>query len=173
MTLLFAALTLSHGLSATLALMACGLMGMATTAFPLIPSTSPDEDTWVGEAANLPFQFQVASGSTDALTGGGGTLGRGSVPICGTVFVTAAGVDAMTLATPVAGPPSGGSNQNDGLSLTIIDTTGHAHTITTATNKVNGNKKTITFGGTVGNFVELIAFQGVWYVAAFAGVTLS
>jgi len=154
------------------------LFGMATTAFPLVPSGSPDQDTLLGEAANLPFQFQVAAGATDAITGGGGVLGvppgvGGSVPICGTVFVTTAGVDAMTLATPVAGPPSGGKNQNDGLSITIMSTTAQAHTVTCANNKINGNKHIATFAGAVGNFVTFVAYQGIWYMEAQAGITLS
>ena len=59
----------------------------------------------------------VASGSSDAL------------PKIGLVFVTTAGVDAMTLATPTAGT-------DDGKVLTVVDTGGHAHTITTAANKI-------------------------------------
>src|SRR5579863_6775457 len=79
---------------------ALGVFGMATSAFPLVRGASPDSDTVLGQAANLPFQIQVCSGSTDALTGGAGVLGlpTGNVaPICGTAFVTTAGVDAMTL----------------------------------------------------------------------------
>lgn len=142
----------------------------ATTAFPLVGSTSPDSPTVLGQAANIPFQFQVAAGATDALTGGAGSL-NGKVPITGTVFVTTAGVDAMTLANPVAGPPSAGGN--DGLELTVMATTAQAHTVTTATNKINGSKHIATFAAAVGNFITFVAFQGVWYVTASLGITLS
>ncbi len=87
----------------------------------------------------------------------------------GTVFLTKAGVAAMTLAAPVAGV-------DDGKILTVITTTANAHTITFAANGLNGNKTTITFGAVVGNQVELIAFNGAWFVrnpATADGYTLA
>lgn len=142
----------------------------ATTAFPLVPSTSPDQDTLLAQALNLPAQFQVAAGAADAITAGGGKLGS-ATPISGLVFVTTAGVDAMTLASPVAGAPSAGGN--DGLYLLVIDMGGHAHTITTAANKINGNKHVATFGGTALQYALFVAYQGVWYLIIQSGITLS
>ncbi len=142
----------------------------STQAFPLIPSNSPDSDTVAGQAANIDNQYQVAAGATDALTGGGGSL-KTATPISGTVFINAAGVDACTLASPVAGAPSAGGN--DGCRLTIIDVGGHAHTVTTAANKINGNKHIATFNATVGSCIELIAWNGVWWVVQAAGVALT
>lgn len=98
------------------------------------------------------------------------------------VFVTTAGVDAMTLGNPVAGvyPSTNvggdilGTPNDDGKRLLIFSTTLFAHTITTAANKVNGNKHIITFSAlAVGSFVELIAFNGIWWVVAQNGATLS
>lgn len=101
----------------------------------------------------------AAPGATDAL------------PLYGNVFVTKAGVDAMTLATPTAGSIAAGGN--DGQILVVKSTTANAHTITTATNKINGNKAVATFGGAVTDFIVLIAFNGVWHVIASSGITLS
>lgn len=89
----------------------------------------------------------------------------------GTCPITAASTAALTLAAPVAGLPSAGGN--DGQHMFVIDTTGHAHTVTTPTNAINGSKHVITFGGTAASFVELRAYNGVWYVLAQSGVTLS
>ena len=85
--------------------------------------------------------------------------------------ITASGVAALTLAAPTAGLPSAGGN--DGQVIRIFDTGGHAHTVTTPSNGINGNKHIITFGGAVPNFIELLAYNGVWYVLASSGVTLS
>jgi hypothetical protein len=136
------------------------------TSQPLIPSTSPDNDTVLGEAENLRAQFEVLTGTTDAIQGGGGSLANlpaagGAVPITGKSLINTAGVDACTLATPVAGPPAAGGN--DGLEIKIVDLGGHAHTITTAANKINGNHHILTFPGTVGADVTLVAYNGVWY----------
>lgn len=122
-----------------------------------IPYSSPGS---VNSNLDNAFSVQVAAGSTDAVAYKEGT-----------VFITTAGVDAMTLATPTAGLPSAGGD--DGRELTIIDTTGHAHTVTTSANVINGNKHVATFGGTVGQFGTFISYNGVWYLAASNGVTLS
>jgi len=87
----------------------------------------------------------------------------------GTAIITKAGVAAMTLAAPVAGV-------DDGKILTVLSTTANAHTITFAANGLNGNKTTITFGAVIGNQVELIAFNGSWFVrnpATADGYTLA
>lgn len=97
----------------------------------------------------------VLSGATDA------------VPInAGTAIVTTNGVDAMTLATPAAGT-------NDGLELTVISTGAHAHTVTTAANKINGADDTATFGAAAGNGFTFVAYGGIWYAKNLTGVTLS
>jgi hypothetical protein len=101
---------------------------------------------------------QTASGSADAIT------------FPGSVFVTTAGVDAMALATPTAGGPGTG---NDGDILRITDAGGHAHTVTAASNKIVPSHHLITFNGTVGSWIELQAFGGLWYPKANSGVTIS
>jgi hypothetical protein len=95
----------------------------------------------------------------------------GASPLQGLVPITGSGVTAITLATPVAGLPSAGGNDHQ--KLRFVDTTGHAHTVTTASNKIAPSHSVLTFGGTVGSFVELYAYNGLWYVAALSGVTPS
>lgn len=112
----------------------------------------------------------VAGGASDAL------------PVSDAdVFVTTAGVNAMTLGNPVAGVyPAGtavmqalGAPGDDGARLLVRSTTANAHTITTAANKINGNKHVITFSGAVTDFVELEAFNGIWWVIGSSGATLT
>lgn len=150
----------------------------AQTQGPMVGSGSPDFDTVVGQSSNLPFQFEVLTGTTDAITGGGGVLdlppglsAAQSTPICGTSFIETAGVDACTLATPVAGAPSAGGN--DGLEITIIDNSGHAHTVTTAANKITPSHHVATFNGTQGSFVTFVARNGFWIPVQLSGVTIS
>ena len=69
----------------------------------------------------------------------------------GLAIINTAGVDAMTLATPVIGPQATGGD--DGKVVTIIDNGGHAHTITTAANKIINSKHVATFGGTIGSSI--------------------
>lgn len=128
----------------------------------------------IGTVTRFPYGVTknpvVAPGATDAL------------PVAdAVVMVTRAGVNAMTLATPIAGVyPSGntliqglGDPQDDGKILLVVTTTAQAHTITTAANKINGNKAIATFAAAVGNWIRLIAFNGVWYVIGSAGITLT
>jgi hypothetical protein len=103
-------------------------------------------------------KVQNASGVSDALT------------FPASVFITTAGVNATTLATPVAGGPGVG---DDGKRLLVIDTTGHAHTITTAANKIVLSHSLVTFGGAVGASIQFEAFGGVWYPLFATGVSIS
>lgn len=132
---------------------------------PLIPPTSPDQDTIVAQAENLRGQFEVLAGTTDVITGGAGSLAAlpnsPAAPITGKSLLTSAGVNATTLATPVAGDPAAGGN--DGLAIEIVNISGQAHTVTTPANKINGNKHIATFPATVGSRVVLTAYNGVWY----------
>ena len=73
---------------------------------------------------------QLAAGSADALNYPG---------VC---MITASGVDAMTLAAPIAGDPHNGGD--DGKSVIIYDTTGHAHTITAPANAIANSKHLLT-----------------------------
>jgi hypothetical protein len=96
---------------------------------------------------------------------------NGAVTAFGLGVITKAGVAVMTLAAPVAGARSAGGM--DGAVLNLVDTGGHAHTVTTGTNGYNGSTHIATFGGTVGNNMTVKAYNGVWYVTGANGVTLS
>lgn len=125
-------------------------------------------------------QGKIASGSPDVGTNVGlvdqafGTevhSAAGAIGIKeGTVFITASSAVALTLATPTAGLPSAGGD--DGKVLKIIGTTAHAHTVTTASDKINGADDTVTFANK-GDSVELVAYQGIWYVNGTPTATLS
>lgn len=113
--------------------------------------TSLSSTLFVG---NLQLAPTTLSGATDAIT------------FPSDDWVTTAGVNAMTLATPTA-------TTDDGKVITVTDTTGHAQTITTASNKIAPSHSLATFNGTVGSFLTLVAFQGLWYVRASSGVMIS
>lgn len=98
------------------------------------------------------------------------------------VFVTKAGVDAMTLAAPVAGvyPSSNalgdilGAPNDDGKEIYVVSTTLFAHTITTPANKINGSKHIATFGAlAAGNYIHFVAYGGSWWMLDSLNVTLS
>jgi hypothetical protein len=92
---------------------------------------------------------------------GVGITGGGAIGVThGTLFITDAGVGAYTLAAPVAGAPAAGGN--DGQTLRIVDGTGHAHTITTPANGINGNKHIATCAGNIGDEIVLRPFNGKW-----------
>ena len=84
--------------------------------------------------------------------------------------INASGVDALTLATPVAGEQPVG---DDGKTVFVVDGNGAAHTITTAANKIINSKHIATFNGTAGSNVTLRALGGVWVPISLAGVTIS
>lgn len=85
----------------------------------------------------------------------------------------------MTLPLPKAGvyfpsvPGSLGDPQDDGKELMVVSTTAFAHTITTPAGGINKTLHIATFGAAVGNWVQLKAFGGTWYVVGSLGVTLS
>jgi hypothetical protein len=94
----------------------------------------------------------VYSGTADAMAYPGTAIILGSSQ-----------VDACTLATPTPGT-------DDGKYLRIISISGYAHTVTTAAGKIidgsSSTKHKITFAGNVGGSIELMAYQGLWYVIA-------
>jgi hypothetical protein len=120
------------------------------------------------------FDASALKDVQDTLNQGAATVLTGTadaLPFPGLVMVNAAGVDAMTLATPVAGAQPAG---DDGKMITIVDLNGAAHTITTATNKIVNSKHIETFNGTKGSNVTLVANNGIWIpLGTPLGVTVS
>jgi hypothetical protein len=103
---------------------------------------------------NVLIVVKTLSGSTDALTYSSDN------------FVTTAGIDGMTLGTPTA-------TTDDGKVVIVTDVGGHAHTITAAANKIVPSHHLATFNGTAGSYIELEAYQGLWYVRQSNGVAVT
>lgn len=87
-----------------------------------------------------------------------------------TVFITKAGVAALTLADPTA-------TTHDGIRIIFIATTANAHTISNAAGSgffsSGGSGKDIaTLGGAIGDRFGVIAYQGKWYVIDTLNATL-
>lgn len=86
----------------------------------------------------------------------------------GYVYLTKAGVAAMTLADP--------PKKFKGTTLTIIALTANAHTVSNAAgsgfNGGGAGADVGTFGGAVGDKLVLTAYNGVWYVVDNTNVTL-
>jgi hypothetical protein len=87
-----------------------------------------------------------------------------------TVFVTKAGVCAMTLADPTV-------TTHDGARLTFVSTTAQAHTLSNAAgsgfNAGGGGSDIGTFGGAIGDGCIVEAYQGKWYVLNAINVTFA
>lgn len=85
------------------------------------------------------------------------------------ILLTKAGVLAATLVDPTA-------TTHDGVELTFIATTANAHTLSNAAGSgFNGGGAASdvgTFGGAIGDFIKVVAYQGKWYVTAKTNVTL-
>jgi hypothetical protein len=89
----------------------------------------------------------------------------------GLAVITKGSAAALSLAAPTPGGPGVG---DDGKHLSILSTTAFAHVVTTPANKVNGSKLTATFAAAVDSNIELIAYNGIWYVQNTPqGVTLT
>lgn len=88
----------------------------------------------------------------------------GAIPlVSGTYFINGAAALAMTLATPIAGT-------QDGITITVVAETAHAHTLTTSSNKIVPSHSTVTYAA-AGDYVTLTSFNGLWYPVAIGGPT--
>lgn len=139
----------------------------ANKGLALVPSTSPDYDDEFGTIHNAAMASLDVDGGVQVVT----ATGAGAIsPIVGKVVITASGAALLTLAQPVAGLPSAGGN--DGQQLTIFSTAAHAHTVTTASNGINGAKHVATFAAAQ-DVIVLTAYNGVWYTVGANTTTLS
>jgi hypothetical protein len=121
----------------------------------------------------------ILSGTADAISN---APGKPNYLVSGNWWIASTGVDDISLIQPVSGGGfSGGSGgvfpallgQDDFL-LTFTDTGGHAHVITTASSTgIAPGHHTVTFNGTIGSFVQLLAHAGLWYPQANSGVTIA
>jgi hypothetical protein len=95
-------------------------------------------------------------------------LPNGLFDILGSYIITAAIIDAISLALPIAGQAA-----QDGRIIRIISTTAFAHVVTTPASGINGASHLLTFAGAAGNSCQLEAYNGSWYVLGLNGVTVS
>ena len=85
----------------------------------------------------------------------------------GTVFITKAGVCAITLDTPPV-------NMN-GAVLRFVSSTAQAHTVTHTPGFGGGTtaRDVATWGGAINDGMVLLAYAGVWYVSSTRNVTIA
>ncbi|KKL60138.1 hypothetical protein LCGC14_2208330 [marine sediment metagenome] len=82
------------------------------------------------------------------------------------VFLTkASALGTTTLAAPT-------NPDMNGQMVTIVSQTAAAHVIT-ATDLINGDDDTMTFGAAIGNCIQLYADGGEWFSGMLIGVTIS
>jgi hypothetical protein len=86
----------------------------------------------------------------------------------GTYIITATAADPIAIS-----PPRAGQGFQDGRIIRIISTTLFAHTLTGPTNIYNGSTHIATASGTLPNTLTFEAYNGIWYVIANIGWTLS
>lgn len=93
---------------------------------------------------------------------------QAAIPVNSGVYVITKGsAGAYTLAAPVSG-------QDDGKEILIVASTAFAHTVTVPANKFNGTLHIATYGAAIGNNLNVVAYQSVWYVVLpSTGVTLT
>lgn len=93
---------------------------------------------------------------------------NGALPIAqGVTMITKAGVCALTLAAPAAA--------DNGLMMTIVAATAHAHTVTNASpgfNNAGASGDVATFGGAIGDNMVVVAYNQRWHVVSLRNVTL-
>lgn len=94
----------------------------------------------------------------------------GAIPLLAqTVIITKATAAVMTLAAPAAGV-------DDGKIIRIVSTTAAAHTVTNTSpgfNGAGGSGDVATFGATIGNNLQLLAYNGVWLILSQVGITVA
>jgi len=81
------------------------------------------------------------------------------------VFITHADAVAGTLAAPT-------NPDMNGFEMHIVAQTAMAHVIT-ATNLLNGDYDTLTFGGAIGDSIILYADGGEWFTGMLINVTVA
>lgn len=127
-----------------------------------IPSVAFASGTGVHDAADV---LEAALSATEYTAAGAIAEKQG------VVVLKTGTAGAFTLAAPTAGNPAAGGD--DGKRLLIVAEDAKAYTVTTPASKINGADDTATFGGAIGDSIELAAFGGVWYAINLTGVTLS
>lgn len=99
----------------------------------------------------------------------------GAIASPGSAFLETGAASDFTAPAPTSGAPAvGGSGGNDGQRLLIVALDAEAYVVTFPASSLEpGGYHIATFGGAIGDNIELIAYGGKWYVLAETGVTLS
>jgi len=105
-----------------------------------------------GAANRLPVAWQEISTATGTITAGKEF-----------VLLSYAGATAVTLAAPTL--------DMNGLILEITSSVAQAHVVT-ATNLINGDNDTLTWGGAVGDSCSLRAWNKEWLTGYLVNVTV-
>lgn len=84
----------------------------------------------------------------------------------GVVTLSGGSAQAMTIADPTTGT-------DDGKTLTILATAARAHTVTFITALNGGANHKATFGGALGDQLNIEAVNGIWYFKPSVNQTLS
>ena len=137
------------------------ILGAGLTA--TFPSTTPDLEPWVPDlvVSGTPIIYMETQSAAVEVD-----VANAAIALkAGNVFITKGSAAADTLAAPTVGT-------DDGKLLTIMGLTAFAHTVTTPASGINGNKHIGTFSA-VGDILEVVAYQGVWYTTPRSNVTLS
>lgn len=95
----------------------------------------------------------------------------GALAVGGVALLNTGAASNFTLAAPLAGAQNAGGQ--DFATMKILALDAHAYVVTTPADKINGADDTATWTAAVGNGMELIAYNGVWYSSRLTGVTLS
>lgn len=131
-----------------------GVFFTLTTAGLITPGSSAL--TFVPAAVN---STNVTSNTVQYTTSGSIT------EVSGVVMLNGTGALTMTLASP---PTSA-----NGQTLTIMNQTAFASTISQSSPGFNGTTHTCSFSGNVSDNIVLYGFGGIWYVKALKNATLS
>jgi len=128
----------------------------------LVTSTAAELNILDGVTATA-AELNLGDKETQALTADGAITIKNGV-----VTLNKAGVLAATLANPTA-------TTDDHKRLTIIGLSANAHTVTVTGGFGNGStgEDVATFSGVVGDNLNLIAYQGYWYITGSHQVTVA
>lgn len=139
------------------------------TANQVLHSGSVPSFSAVDLAADVTGTLPVANGGTGETSLGAAAADGAITTKHGSVAITKGSAAALTLAAPIVGT-------DDFKVLRIVATTAFVHTVTNAApgfNAGGAGKDVATFGGAIGDSMEVMAYQGVWLVLNLTNVVLA
>ncbi len=119
------------------------------------------------------FNYVTATGVLSAPIHAGGVKEATAVCNASEAIAVAPKTVIVTGATRVMTMDSPTATAHDGYAISFHSANASAHTLTVGAAGFNGDKNVATFSGALTDFLQLKAYQGVWYVFASSGITLS